>query len=290
MSKYNPDGPDGSAYNYDNYGRALTARELKTVGEITVLHEYHRLKSSHTPNVALQELLQRHDNALKKIARAALTKDISDFEDKLQHCRYAAMRAYEKFDIDRAAESKVKLSSYVYSCAQLYLHSADDSDAFIACPSACRTARSYLNGRYDCKPERKSKAEIELQIRNQDDIEQLRARYANLSPVFFDIDTPMRFGNDKMTTFAESLPHPNTENLNELIARINIESLIEQNLNARQSATLRLFSEGLTMTQIAEELGTTETVIRGTIRTIRVIMKRCFAADNKEVVGLTQNI
>lgn len=278
-SKYNPDGPSG--YNYDNYGRALTAFELKTVGEITVWYEYNRLKSYHTSNIALQELLKRHDNALKKIAISARKLDISDFEDKLQHCRYAAMRSYDKFDIEQAKSAKAKLSSYVYSCAQLYLHSAIDSDSFIACPAARRTTRSYLNGRYEFKPEQKKKIEAELQIRTLDDVELIRKKFANLSPTFHSIDTRVS-RNNQIFNYADLIPNLNIENTNDLVSRLSIEHIIEKNLNPRQQIILKLFSEGLTMAHIAKELNTTETVIRGTIRTIRVIMKRCFATDNKK--------
>jgi hypothetical protein len=148
-----------------------------------------------------------------------------------------------------------------------------------------------LNGRYDDKPERKKLVESELGIRTPEDLEQARLKYANLSPHYFDIETPLhKHDYDRVITYADYLPCPYVEEVGEMVSRINMESLIERNLTKRQQRILQLFSEGLTMGGIADELNTTETVIRGTIRTIRVIMKRCFAADNKEEVGSTQNI
>jgi len=293
MFKNNPDGPSGSTYNYNhNYNRELSPYELKTVREIDVWYEYIRLKQLPGVNVALQELLKRHDNILHIIARKYQQKFslTSDLEDKVQHARYAAMRAYDRFDITKAKESKVRLSSYIGNCAAKYLQSANDTDSFIDCPPARRIVRSYLWGRYDSDPVKKIEIEKRLGVKSHEDKEHLFEKFSTLLPIYISIDAPSPFNHNlNLLSYGDILVDETAEQSLDISVRIHLQNHMKK-LSSRQVAVLNLFSEGLKMSEIAEELNISENAVRGDLRTIRIIMKRFFNADNKEESALMQNM
>jgi len=90
-------------------------------------------------------------------------------------------------------------------------------------------------------------------------------------------------------SYGETLIDESAELPEDIATRVQLQRHM-QNLSPRQRSVLNLFSESLKMREIADELGVSEITVRGDIRTIRVIMKRCFAADNKEESALMQNM
>jgi len=278
MLKHNPNGPTG-LYNYENYNRPLTPYELKTVGEITVLYEYRRLKQFSTPNTALQGLLKRHDNLLQIIAlksqkRYTLT---SDYDDKLQHARYAAMRAYEKFDIEKAKENNFRLYNYVCNCAMLYLNTANDKDSYIDCPPSRRIIRNYLHGRYDAEPQKKAEIEQRLGLRNQDDQLELRINYAALVAEY--ISTNIVLDNDlKRDTLEETLF--DSQNIN-IDTQIHLHQLIGRLNKRQQDVAKAVFIDGWKMHEAADRLGITKDQVRRAVQDIRKTLKKIF---DKELI------
>lgn len=270
MPKHNPNGPTG-LYNYENYNRPLTPYELKTVCEITVLYEYHRLKQFSTPNVALQELLKRHDNllqilALKSQKRYDLT---SDYEDKLQHARYGAMRAYEKFDIERAKESKFHLYNYVCNCVAMYLNTASDKDNYIDCPPSRRIIRSYLHGRYDAEPQKKAEIEQRLGLRTQDDQLDLRINYGALVADYISTNTLLD-NESKRDTLEETLLDAQSIDID---TKIHLHQLIERLSKRQQDVVKAVFIDGWKMHEAAERLGITKDQVRRAVQDIRATLK-----------------
>ena len=61
-------------------------------------------------------------------------------------------------------------------------------------------------------------------------------------------------------------------------------------LSERQKKVLEQFSQGIKMREIAENLNVSEDIIRGDIRTIRVIIKREMALDSKEEQQIFENV
>ncbi|RUP38886.1 MAG: hypothetical protein EKK63_10960 [Acinetobacter sp.] len=282
MPKHNPNGPTG-LYNYDNYNRPLTNYELKTVCEITVLYEYRRLKQFTGPNVALQELLKRHDNILQMIAlkshkRYDLT---SDYEDKLQHARYGAMRAYDKFDIEKAQEGKFHLYNYVCNCVSMYLHTANDEDDYINCPPTRRIIRSYLSGRYDLLPRKKKEVEKRLGLRTPEDESQLRVDYGALVADYISTDTPtdtpIRWKGDAESTLDEILSGATDGDINE---RIYLSELISRLTNRQQQVVKTVFIDGHKMNEAAKILDISEDQVRGDVQRIRKKLKAIISKES----------
>lgn len=278
MPKHNPNGPTG-LYNYDNYNRPLTNYELKTVCEIAVLYEYHRLKQVPGPNLALQELLKRHDNILQSIAlkshkRYDLT---SDYEDKLQHARYGAMRAYEKFDIEKAREGKFHLYNYVCNCVSMYLHTANDENDYINCPPTRRIIRSYLHGRYDLLPKKKKEVENRLGLRTPEDQSRLRADYGALVADYISTDIPIRWKEDSESTLDEILSRTNDGDINE---KIYLSELIGRLTNRQQQVVKTVFIDGYKMHEAAQILNISEDQVRGDVQRIRKNLKAIIAEES----------
>lgn len=270
MSKNNPKGPDG-VYNYDNYGRALTPYELKNYGEISVLCEYRRLKQFSISNVALRELLNRHDSLLQIIARKYHDRYnlTNDYEDKLQHARYAAMRAYDKFDIDKARENNSRLYNYVCTCASMYLNTANDADDFIRCPSTQRIIRSYLCGRYDNNPEKKAEVEQRLCLHSQDDKNDLKIKFNSLIAEHISTDIPLDTYSQKVTLsdiLLDSTP-------NNIDTQIHLFQLIECLSPIQQQIVKKLFVDEWKMTDVSKLLNIKIHDIRREIRDIKKKLK-----------------
>lgn len=276
MSKNNPKGPSG-VYNYDNYGRALTPYELKNYGEISVLYEYRRLKQFSISNVALQELLKRHDSLLQIIAkkyhdRYNLT---NDYEDKLQHARYAAMRAYDKFDIDKARENKFHLYNYVCNCATMYLNTANDADDFIKCPPTQRMIRSYLSGSYDSYPKKKAEIEQHLCLHNQDDKNDLRIKFSALVAEHISTDIPLE-NSSRADTLSDILFGSTPNNID---TQIHLTQLIECLSPIQQQIVKYVFIDGWKITDTSKLLNINIYDIRREIRNIKKIMKNISHED-----------
>lgn len=285
MPKHNPNGPTG-LYNYENYNRPLTPYELKTVCEITVLYEYHRLKQFPTPNVALQELLKRHDNLLQILAlRSQKRYDLtSDYEDKLQHARYAAMRAYEKFDIEKAKENKFHLYNYVCNCVAMYLNTANDKDNYIDCPPSRRLIRNYLHGRYDAEPQKKAEIEQRLGLKTQDDQFELRINYGALVADYVSTSTVLgnesMLGNESNRSTLEDLLF-DSQNI-DIDTKIHLHQLIER-LNKRQQGVVKaVFIDGCKMQEAADRLGITKDQVRRAVQDIRTTFKG--VADKESIL------
>lgn len=270
---YTPD------YPFTYYNRELKQFELKTVGEIALWWEYRRLKKYPTPNIALQELLRRHEHIFQSVAKGSHSKYslTSEYEDKLQHCRYAAMRAYDKFNLNTATECGTKLSTYVQAVVYKYLQSAHDTDSFIDCPPTKRMIRSYLFGKFDGDLDRKSEIEQRLNIHSEQDREELRRQYCLLLPTYTSFQPAIDL-EDEWWSKEEQFP-ANTPKDTDLITRAQLETHMKE-LSDRQRKVIEYFSQGYYMHEIADLLSVSEVIIRGDIRTIRVVMKREQAADN----------
>ena len=271
MPKNNPNGPTG-LYNYDNYNRPLTPYELKTVCEITVLYEYHRLKQFSTPNVALQELLKRHDNLLQILAlRSQKRYDLtSDYEDKLQHARYGAMRAYEKFDIERAEENKFHLYNYVCNCVAMYLNTANDKDNYIDCPPSRRLIRNYLHGRYDAEPQKKAEIEQRLGLKTQDDQFELRINYGALAAEWVSTSTVLDNESKRKDTLEDVLFDSHNIDID---TKIHLHQLIERLSKRQQDVVKAVFIDGWKMQEAADRLGITKDQVRRAVQDIRATLK-----------------
>lgn len=272
------------------FSRPLSHHELKTLDEIDIWYEYMRMKSCPGPNLALQELLIRHDFLLLKLAKSHHTRYnlTSDFEDKVQHARLSAMRAYDKFDIETARAAGTKLSTYVNQCAAKYLHSMNDTDSFIECPPSRRMLRSYLAGRYDGDPQKLREVERRLKVMSVDDRDELARKYSTLLPSYVSLEAPVaEFNGDTTHTYGEMFSSDDTSS--EIDVKLQLQRYME-NLSPRQRDVMALLTEGMKMSEIVSTLGVTENAVRGDIRTIRLVMKKCFDADNKEEASLMQNI
>lgn len=277
-------------YNYNYHSRELSQTELKTDGEIAVWWEYKRLKQLSVPNVALAELLRRHENMLQSLARASQSKYsyTSEYEDKLQHARYGAMRAYEKFDLEKAIECGTRLSTYVQATVHRHLLSANDVDEFINCPPVRRMLRSYLWGRYDSDPKKLVEVEKRLGVNTSDDKAELYQKYGTLLASYAQLESPASestrmngaFPNQDTLMYEDILQHQGPS-ADDLLHKLQLENHISK-LSQRQQSVLVQFSQGIKMNDIAQSLNITEDMVRGDIRTIRVIMKRELSADKKE--------
>ncbi len=269
MSKRNPLSGH-SVYNYQNYNRPLTPYELTSVGEVSVLYEYHRLKQIKTPNLALQELLKRHDNLLQLIAKKAHENyDLSsDYEDKLQHARYAAMRAYEKFDIDRARDNRFRLYNFVCNSAALHLNTASDEDSFIKCNPIRRIIRSYLQGKYDTDVIKKFEVEQRLGVNTEEDKYNLRIKYIALISDFISCDVPC--SDDEDESFANMFPDEKNINIDE---KLHLLQLIECLTLRQQLVAKNCFIDGWSIRETASILHLNETQVRGDIQQIRYKLK-----------------
>lgn len=278
MPKHNPNGPTG-LYNYDNYNRALTDYELRTVGEITVLYEYHRLKQFPGSNIALQELLKRHDNFLQIIALKShrFYNLTSDYDDKLQHARYGAMRAYEKFDIEKAKECKFRLYNYVYNCVSMYLHTANDEDEYINCPPGRRIIRSYLHGKYDFNLKKKLEIENRLGLKTSDDRFRLKKKYGILLADYISSDNIINLENDSEINFEEIVSCNINSDINE---KIYLEKLIDSLTTRQQDVVKKVFIEGYKMHEAANLLNISEEQVRGDVQRIRKKLKSMISKDS----------
>lgn len=281
-------------YNYNrNYFRALTPYELKTVSEIDVWYEYLRLKSHSGTNVALQELLSRHDTLLKNVARSFHNRYnlISELDDKIQHAQYAALRCYDKFDVDKARESGARLSTYVCSCVHKHLLSSNDADSFIDCPTGRRMTRSYLSGGYDTNPLKKSQVEQRLKIHRPEDVDELFQKYSSLLSSYVSIDgSPLNSNsNNGGGTYSEIIPDITLEQADDIANRIQISKHMD-NLSINQREILTLFSKGFKLSEIGQILGVDITEVQKNLRTIRATMKRILESEKNEESALMSQI
>jgi RNA polymerase sigma factor (sigma-70 family) len=276
MSKFDKNGPTG-IYDYKNYNRPLTSYELKNASEISVLYEYRRLKELGGNNIALQELLERHDKLLRLIAKRANNSHnlFSDFDDKLQHLRYGAMRSYDKFDIIRAEENKYKLYNYVSNCASMYLYDANDHDNYINCPPNTRVIRSYLSGRYDNDLKKKNSVERQLGIRDDSDVFHLRQKHIALISDYISISQPTNLHESvTLDDVLEDVPSFNID------TQIYLSQLISTLSSVHQNVFRLVFIDGGKIRDVSVHLGMTEAAVRFIVFTIRKNIKKSISADN----------
>lgn len=268
----NPNGPSG-IYNYENYGRPLTPYELRTVGEVTVLYEHRRLKKIAGVNLALQELLTRHDSLLQLIARKSHERYnlTSDYDDKLQHARYGAMYSYEKFDIDKARENRFKLYNYVGNCVSMHLNNANDNDDYINCPPIRRMARSYLSGRYDEDLNKKAIVEQRLGVNNQSDKSDLQIKYGSLVAEFTSSDIPATNKHDS-TNWDCLVDTFEDEDIN-LHEKLHLIQLIERLTERQQKVAKKMFIDEHTIAETCSLLNLTNAQVRRDVQVIRNKLK-----------------
>jgi len=279
-----------SKYSYEIFERPLTKHELSTVGEVAVWHEYVRTKGSGT-NLALQELLRRHDKLLKKLAHDAQTSRswVSEFEDKVQNARYGAMRAYERFDLEHSKATGARLSTYVQSVVHNHLKNSHDEESFIDCPSGCRLVRSYLTGAFDGNLKKKAEVEKRLEVYSRSDRQALKQKYCLLTPTFKTL-TPVNgdgsnaniasLRKDGDYAYAQDMLVDENFKVNHFVSEIQVEKYLGM-LKPRHQSMLRLLMSGMTMREVAVKLGTSETTVRGSLRTIRRLLKTAIETDNE---------
>lgn len=130
----------------------------------------------------LNELLARHNSMCKGIAKifAAKHPQIGSFEDFLQNTYVASLIGYNRFSIQISREKKNKLSTYLYTTIYRHLQTTIDEQGPIKCPSGLREVRSYFAGKYDDKPEIKSKFEQKYKITDDQSRHEVFSKYGLL--------------------------------------------------------------------------------------------------------------
>lgn len=267
-------------YSYDIYDRPLSAVELKTLGEVAVWNDYIRGRENGDGQAALQELLRRHDNCCQYCAaRVHYSNSISsEVDDKLQHARIGAMRAYDKFDYERARTEGVRLSTYLQNVVYRYLLDIQNEEQFISCPNSKRMARGYIQGRYDSDKVRLAEVEKQLGIRTSEDRQVLMRELSTLNPSYHSIHDPYNHAFDSM--LPEDFILADTKSEDDFISEANIWSYMERSLSERQQDVLVAVSNNWKLTEIARELGIDTRVVQSELKKARKLMMQSGLAEH----------
>lgn len=267
-------------YSYEIFERPLSAVELKTLGEVAVWNDYIRGRETGDGQAALQELLRRHDNCCQYCAAKVhySNSSSSELEDKLQYARIGAMRAYEKYDYERARTEGIRLSTYLQNVVYRYLLDIHNEEQFISCPNSKRTTVRYLRGVYDSDPVRLAEVEKQLGVNSPEDRLRLQNEFATLLPSFHSIHEP--YSNTHDTMLPEDFIVANTKTEEDLVSEASVWSYMERSLSERQQDVLMAVSNNWKLTEIARELGVEPRVVQAELKRARKLMQQSGFAEH----------
>lgn len=227
----------------------------------------------------LETLLKKHENLNYLIAWRMYTRYpyAGSLEDFLQHTRLGAITAYKRYNFEKG--KNIKLSNFVHTTVTLYLIDAMNNDAFVHCPSAKRSMRSYLAGRYDNKPQKKKEFEEANGLDSEEAISKARHKYRGLKLDFVSLEDMYHAKHGTNTEDSEHVDFIDNSEGN-IIARMDIEAMMKL-LSSRQRTVCKLvmyqeYSNNEAAEILSEKLGkqVTEGMIRADLRRIREVAKR----------------
>jgi RNA polymerase sigma factor (sigma-70 family) len=169
--------------------RKLSSSAIKTATDIVILEAYRANKSTSYGDKLLQELYNRHDNLLKKLAYklSKVRPYLGGVEDCLSVVRISAMIAYDRF---KTSNQTAKLSTFLYKTVRFEMLTQADSESFVKCPSQLREFRAYYMGGYDNDAVKKANFEAKWGLTNQDLIDAKKKDIEPLLPYFMSLCDP----------------------------------------------------------------------------------------------------
>lgn len=182
-------------------------------------------------NQALETLLERHSNLLKKLAnKHQLSHPNTIFEDCYQNAIIGAILAFKRFNPD----FDVKLITFLHSTVYFYLLGTNDSESFVSCPSNLREIKSYFAGRFS--EDKKKKFEQKHNLNNAHDIQDFEKKHLLLAT------------NSVITT--DEMPEIETSSENQIIDDVNVKLFIDT-LPEEEREIVYLLMEGYSISKIA---------------------------------------
>lgn len=258
-----------SEYSYEPLNRTIHPSEYVSIPEVALWFEYRRQQEQASgPNLALEALLLRHEKLLKSLAQKAYERHRrwTEFDDQFSHATLGAIHAYDHFNVEKAQAAGAKLSTYVYLRVSNWLKTMVDEDAFIQCPQGFSTFRSYLSGKYDNDLEKKRQFEEKHGIKGDDDIADLKDRFALLNPEIYSLDSGNTYlGEEAQFDFRADDRLGSEEHLRHLEITMQMEKLSDR----RKQVMDLYFMQRFSMEEIADHLGLSLNEVRGDIRAIR---------------------
>jgi len=251
---------------YNNFKQRSS---LKHLSSEDILKEF---RATHN-QIYLNELFSRYERLIHKLANGIYERNphLGDKEDFIQTAYIGAQHAFENFDFSK----DVKLITYLHKIIYNYILTTIDEGSFIRCPVQCRTARSYLSGKYDDNPSKKHRFEQSRKLFNDELKQKFKNKYGALRSSILDFES--------YQISEDSLIDNNYTSQSDIVSSVDMKNRVNLLTDREKMIYNLIFEDDESIAHSARVLGTKDSKLRVELNEMLSKLRNTFTLEEQKL-------